>query len=398
MASKNTPYMNDVDELITQTPIDRVLSHYGQPLPLKGTGEHRMPCVFNTSCIDSSYGTLTVNLSDAARRIYCHSCGVRGNLLTLLWGLEKHQPPQGGKLRGTEFKEAVALLRSLNGETERPSVTTPVPASEKSPEPPREPERNIPLKDSENERARELVTLHESLIADPAQMNPAAAAYFRTRSWLTPDVARHWKLGYLPQSAKGLLRGRIVYAYENERGDILSYFGRDPDFERHRIEWERKGRPENGKPMKHRFVKGFHRGLELYGQHGRERLADGRLQASLDTVGIVVVEGPNDVIRMDCLDVAAVGLCSNKATDEQIAKIGRFARQVAGGRVTLLPDTDPEGEEGFKELLWKLHQLDGLSIRLGWSSETHGGHFAGRQPESLSFEEWQQLRERLMRA
>lgn len=389
--------MKDIDDLIANTPIDRVLSHFGQPLPHKDAGEHRMPCVFNAGCEDSSYGTLTVNLSEAARRIYCHSCGVRGNLLTLLWGLEKHQPPQGGKLRGAEFKEAIQILRSINGEVvaapsaAHPARTKPVPAK---PEP--EPEKNTPLKDSDNERARELVALHEQLVVDVESMHPAAAAYFRQRPWLTPEVARRWKLGYLPQSAKGLLRGRIVYGYDNERGDVLSYFGRDPEFERHRIDWERKGRPESGKPMKHRFVKGFHRGLELYGQHGRERLADGRLRESLDSVGLVVVEGSNDVIRLDCLDVAAVGLCSNKATDEQVEKIGRFARQVADGRVTLLPDTDPEGEEGFKELLWKLHQLDGLMIRLGWSSQTHDGRFAARQPESLSLEEWQAIHGRLL--
>lgn len=394
MASRNAPYMN-VDELISQTPTDRVLSYFGQPLPQKDGGEHRMPCAFNESCVDSSYGTLTVNLSDPARRVYCHSCGVRGNLLTLLWGLEKHQPPQGGKLRGAEFKEAVQVLQAINGN----EAATPPPAPrrakvEPSPEPP-EVKRNVPLKDSENARARELVTLYEQLQVNVEDMNHAAATYFRKRPWLTPEVARRWKMGYLPQSAKGLLRGRVAYAYENEKADVLSYFGRDPAFEQRRVEWERKGRPEKGKPMKHRFVKGFHRGLELYGQHGRERLADGRLNESLSEVGLVVVEGPNDVIRLDCLDVAAVGLCSNKATDEQVHKIARFAKQVADGRIVLLPDTDPEGEDGFKELLWNLHQSDGLTIRLGWSSEMNGGRFESRQPESLSFEEWQEIHKRV---
>ena len=385
----------NVDELISQTPTDRVLNYYGQPLPQKDSGEHRMACAFNESCIDSSYGTLTVNLSDPARRIYCHSCGIRGNLLTLLWGLEKRQPPQGGKLRGAEFKEAVQLLQAVNGN--EAATATATPRQSKVEPPPAQPEvkRNVPLKDSENVRARELVTLYEQLLVNVEDMNPAAAAYFRKRSWLTPEVARRWKMGYLPQSAKGLLRGRVVYAYENEKAGVLSYFGRDPAFEQRRIEWERKGRPEKGKPMKHRFVKGFHRGLELYGQHGRERLADGRLNESLNTVGLVVVEGPNDVIRLDCLDVAAVGLCSNKATDEQVHKIARFAKQVADGKIVLLPDTDPEGEDGFKDLLWNLHQADGVKIGLGWSSEMYDGRFASRQPESLSFEEWQEIRARV---
>jgi DNA primase len=397
MAFQNAPYMKDVDDLIAETPIERVLLQYGQPLPQNNQGEHRMPCVFNESCADSSYGTLTVNVSDVAKRIYCHSCGVRGNLLTLLWGLEKRKPPQGGKLRGSEFREAVQLLRELTGEPPIASSeeTKARPLTSRDAVKPSKPEHNVPLKDSANIRARELVTLHQQLLVDVDQMNPAAATYFRKRPWLTPEVARRWKLGYLPNSAKGLLRGRIVYAYENERADVLSYFGRDPAFEQHWLDWERKGRSEKGKPMKHRFVKGFHRGLELYGQQGSERLADGRLDESLKTVGLVVVEGPNDVIRLDCFDVAAVGLCSNKATDQQVDKIARFARQVAGGKVILMPDTDPEGEEGFKALLWKLHQLNGLTTKLGWSSQTQGGRFASRQPESLSLEEWMVLRSRL---
>ena len=89
--------------------------HFGHQPPKKTSGEHRMPCVFDESCSDSSYGTLTVNLNDMAKRIYCHACGVRGNLLTLLWGLAKQQAPTGGKLRGEEFKEAVGLLRDISG-------------------------------------------------------------------------------------------------------------------------------------------------------------------------------------------------------------------------------------------------------------------------------------------
>ena len=68
---------------------------------------------------------------------------------------------------------------------------------------------------------------------------------------------------------------------------------------------------------------------------------------------------------LDTLGLAAVGLCSNKATDEQIAKLSRFARKTANRRIVLLPDNDPEGEEGFKELLWRLSQCDGIKVKLG---------------------------------
>jgi len=385
--------MSGIDELIEQTSASEVLSHFGQPPPENSSGEHRMPCVFSTTCIDSSYGTLAVNLSDPAKRIYCHACGIRGNLLTLLWGLMKHAPPSGGKLRGEEFKEAVATLKEIAGGsgpvTPNPAATRS--ASAKTEQCTAEAERNVPLKNADNPRARELVTLYEQLIADPAQMHPAAAAYIRARPWLTPAVMQHWRMGYLPQSAKGLMRGRMVYGYFDEGDNVLSYFGRDPDFERKRADWERRGRPEKGKPIKHRFVKGFHRGLELYGQNGKLRLQNRELRESIAQLGLCIVEGPNDVIRLDGLGVGAVGLCSNRATDKQVAKIARFARQIAGGKVVLLPDTDAEGEEGCKELLWKLHQAEGITPKLAWSSGMFGGAFKDRQPESLSVEEWETI-------
>ena len=124
----------------------------------------------------------------------------------------------------------------------------------------------------------------------------------------------------------------------------------------------------------------------VYGTEGRESLA---------SIGLVVAEGPNDIIKLDTLGVAAVGLCSNKTTDEQVDKIARFAKRLAAGRVVLMPDNDAEGEEGFKELLWRLNQCEGVTVRLAWSSGMFGGAFAGRQPESLSIEEWNVVRTRI---
>ena len=57
--------------------------------------------------------------------------------------------------------------------------------------------------------------------------------------------------------------------------------------------------------MKHRFVKDFHRGLELYGQNGAARLQEPHVRESLASIGLVVAEGPNDVIKLDTLGVAA---------------------------------------------------------------------------------------------
>lgn len=102
---------------------------------------------------------------------------------------------------------------------------------------------------------------------------------------------------------------------------------------------------------------------------------------------MVVVEGMNDVIRMEELQVAAIGLTSNKPTDTQIETLVRFAQQTANNRITLLPDCDEEGEAGFKTLLWKLVEHR-VGVRLGISKTMLDAQFANRQPESITHDEW----------
>src|SRR5439155_8249487 len=134
-------------------------------------------------------------------------------------------------------------------------------------------------------------------------------------------VLREWRVGYLPRDtgedkSGGTMRGRIVYAYLNESGDVLTWFGRDPEFEEKHKAWQATDRSER-EPEKFHFVKGFHRGLELFGQ---ERLREAAHAEKLKALGLIVVEGPNDVVRLDTLGVPAVGLCSNNITREQAEK------------------------------------------------------------------------------
>ena len=180
------------------------------------------------------------------------------------------------------------------------------------------------------------------------------------------------------------MRGNVVYPLLSERGEVLTWFGRDPGFESKHHEWITKGQTGR-EPEKFHFVKGFHRGLELFGQNGRERLQRPGYREQLQELGLVVVEGPNDVIALDCLGIPAVALCSNTVTDEQVEKIVGWAQELAGGVVTLMFDCDPEGENGAKQALWKIAQRS--CVRLAWSSDMHGGKFKGRQPESLHAED-----------
>ena len=110
-------------------------------------------------------------------------------------------PPTGGSLRGAEFQRVRSVLAGSS---------TPLPqASEKSaakgPEPKREPPRNVPLAQSDNDKARDLVTLDEKFLRDVATMPPAAASYVRRHPCLSLALMEKWRDGhpYNPRSDFG---------------------------------------------------------------------------------------------------------------------------------------------------------------------------------------------------
>ncbi len=380
MAQKKPSYFQDVDDLVQRTPLSQVLAAYSKDQPRSDSGEHRMQCVFDESCADSSYGQLAINQESAGRLIYCHTCGVRGNLLTLIHGLENGQPPTTGTLRGQEFKTAVQQLKRINGGESIPVDQAPAVAAKKPKAVDRP--RNTPMKDQENDAARKLENLYTELVTDVSEMAPAAAAYFRERPWLTPDVAEKWGVGYIPANGRSMFRRWVAYTHRDVQGNVLSYSGRDQNFQSKWDKWKTGEQDPDKRPLKHKFVKGYTRGLELYGQQV-DRLEDDQLRESLQQRGLVVVEGPNDVMRLDCLGVCAVGLCSNQATNEQVETIFRFASEVAGGRIILMHDNEPKGIEGFKPLAWELMKRGG-QVQIGWPNDPS---FNGKQPEDITGDE-----------
>jgi hypothetical protein len=58
--------------------------------------------------------------------------------------------------------------------------------------------------------------------------------------------------------------------------------------------------------------------------------------------------------------------------------------------VSIFFDVDSGGDEGAKEAQWLLAKRS-LDVRLAWAQGMHGEQFAGRQPESLTIEEWQRV-------
>ena len=373
-----------VDELLPQISVEQAANYYGITLPeIRQVGDEiRMRCFLACGRTEvTGDRAIAIQVNNPVKPWKCHvyQCQKGGNLVGLC-DLMKPGENAAGRPRGERFKSIAADLANLAGGGEPPARSPAIVKSEKTPP---KPEVNVPLAQSENERARELVNLHEQFITDVAAMPPEASAYFRRRPFLTPEVCQKFALGYLPHSAKSLLRGQVVYGYRAPTGETLAWFGRNVRFEEQLVHWKASDRSEP-EPIKTRFVKGFHRGLEVYGED----------VVSLEGMNksfrnLVVVEGPNDAIRLNTLGVAAVALCSNTITKEQVERIATLVRDLEASCVTLMLDCDEEGILGTHQVLPLLAEK--VPARLAWSSTTASGKFKGRQPESLTAEDWDQL-------
>ena len=384
-----------VDDAQAQTTLPEAAAKCNVVLEAQGTGRQiRLDCLFNCPGDHAGKRELSVDTGNPQKVFACHAyqCQMRGNLLTLMHGWLTGTRPIGDKLKGEEFKRVRGVLL---GDSPAPAGgSVPSPAA-KTPEPQALPARNVALAQSENEKARELVTLDEKFLRDVAHMPPSAASYIRRHGCLTPAMMEKWRVGVLPQDGGAdkrgwSLRGQVLYPILGEDGKLLAWAARDPQFETKEHAFNTlspEERAKEKKPAKHRFPVDFHRGQELFGQHA-SRLTEPGMREAIASCGILVVEGFNDVLGLDGIGVPAVAIMSNKITEHQVSKIERFAKNLSGGKVTLLFDNDDPGGDGAKESLWLLAQR-GLDVRLGWSPAMYGGKYDGWQPESLTIQEWE---------
>ena len=385
----------NVDQLQADTSLTEAAAKCGVTLDAHGSGQEvRLDCSFGCQGDHCGRREIAVNTENPQKVFMCHAyqCGFRGNLLTLMHGWLTGTRPAGEKLKGDEFHRVKNILASDATMATKTDSGPPRIITSESPSP--IPDRNIPLIESDDAKVRDLATLDEKFIVDVATMPPATASYVRSHPCLSPESMKKWRNGILPlhggDDKRGFsLRGNVIYPVLSEDGQVLAWIGRDPTYEQKERDFARLTPAERTgatAPMKHRFPKGFHRGLELFGQQA-SRLKEPGYRESIARHGIIVVEGFNDVIGLDNLGIPAVAIMSNRITEQQIEKIARWAKHLANGKVSLLFDCEQTGDDGAKEALW-LFSERGLDVRLGWSQAMHGGAFKGRQPENMNREEW----------
>lgn len=384
----------DVDRLQAETTLEGAAAKCGVSLDVKGTGaEVRIDCQFGCGGDHCGRKEIAINTENPQKIFQCHAyeCGFRGNLLTLMHGFLTSSKPTGGKLKSDEFQRVKKVLAGINPPVTSGTAVTAGPSKSPGPSAKTPPLLvNTPLIEASEERVRELHNIDEKLIRDVATMNPAAAGYIRRHPALSSESMTKWRSGYLPNDGGGdkrgwSLRGSILYPVLSEQGKVLAWAGRDVQFEQKEKEYQQLSAAErSGKdpPAKHRFPKGFHRGIELFGQQA-SRLHEPGYREFITQHGLIIVEGFNDVIGLDNHGIPALGIMSNRMTEPQGEKITRFAKQLGINRINLMFDCDEPGTEGAKEALWFFAERQ-IDVRLVWSPGTHDGEFKGWQPESLS--------------
>ena len=289
---------------MAQVTLEQAAAYYGIALPeMQRIGsEVRMRCFLNCGRKEETgQRALAIQADHRAKiwRCFEAGCGRRGNLVSLC-DLMKPGEHAEGKPRGERFKAILHDLQAIAAGAVRAEVSPageePAPATTEQ----KRPVGNLPLAQSDNERARALVNLDAKFVVDPAAMSPKAASYFRHRPFLTPEVCQKWRVGYLPRDtggdrAGGTMRGTIVYPMLSDNGEVLTWFGRDPEYDGKVHEWIVGGK-QGQEPEKYHFVKGFQRGLELFGQH---RLRDEDFRQRARETGLLIVPGPNDVVALE---------------------------------------------------------------------------------------------------
>ena len=93
------------------------------------------------------------------------------------------------------------------------------------------------------------------------------------------------------------------------------------------------------------------------------------------------------------LGIPALAVCSNLITETQADKLAILANEIPGGHVSVMFDLDREGEIGTKQAVLELAKQ--CRVKLAWNSEMADGQFKGRQPETVTGEEWKSVISRI---
>lgn len=399
-----------IDDIRRDHPMtpERIAEFHGVTLPpVKENGdEARMPCPF-PQCQQAAGCNQHISIKRDTKgfvwNCFRYGCGRGGNDVAFNDLIRDGQGD--GRPRGERFKANLRDFQQIAGG--EPKVATQDRATIRTSDTAQHDDEdadNLPLEQSENENARQLVDLPQKFLTDQGNMPPYAASYQRNRSWFQDpeQVLAEWNVGYLPKGTPGdkvggTMRDKIVFPIRNQAGQVLAFCGRDPAWEHKHAAWlslSEEKRSQEKEPAKWRFPskKMFRKGRELWGQEQLQRR--GIKKRLREQGGLWVVEGPGDVINLSRSNITAVGLMWNDVTPHQVQKLASYAWDLCDGHLVSLFDLDEEGRQGMWRFLQKLAQR--AYVRVGWSSEGGAGRWSGKQPEQLDLDQMEAVKSDVM--
>lgn len=141
---------------------------------------------------------------------------------------------------------------------------------------------------------------------------------------LDPDTAERFGVGYLPETSRSMMAGRICIPLHDETGVLVGYAGRYPADEA----------PDGVE--KYLFPKGFSKSQLLFGLHGLQH--DG---------AVVLVEGFFAAMWLQRLNIPAVAMMGTSISEHQVGLL----RQAGVRNVLVLLDGDEPGRTALPRLL-----------------------------------------------
>jgi len=100
-------------------------------------------------------------------------------------------------------------------------------------------------------------------------------------------------------------------------------------------------------------------------------------------------------MNLQTIGIPALAICSNIITETQANKLATLANEIHNTHISIMFDLDKEGENGAKQTVLELAKQ--CQVRFGWTSEMNEGKLKGRQPESITDEDWELILEILIR-
>ena len=276
-----------------------MLTHFGLDYTRKGD-QLRLLCPFHDDTKPSMNITLAVTSSAQANTFHCFGCHESGSLIDFVAAM------QGS----SDLRGAAELIRSVTGCALAPPQTERRASKAKSRKDAKASKsRSAGRKDDSARKVgdppKRGATGNSEANAEASEVNPVLKFSFTLEpehlylaSRVSAETVEAFGLGYLPETSRSMMAGRICIPIHNADGDLIAYAGRWPEPE-----------PPDGDTPKYLLPKAFEKMAALYNLH----------RVDPASKWVVIVEGFFGAMRLHELGVPVVATMGTAISEAHIA-------------------------------------------------------------------------------